>query len=414
MRRSLAGGEPRHLRTVATRAENKFVNVSLAAGPQQTLLYERTIDRVDPHPGWPTSSPPPDVLAVSNAGAVETLVEGCVSCSSDLDFSGSVGLYPVEGGQVFRDFASPPAFERMTVPQATYDRVAGDYVVETIRTGARVLDWRSGEEIYRLEGITPTPTSFSSVDVQADGKIAFAYVAFEGGRSVARVGWASPAEPFEHRLPVDGTGNELRLDGDQVVFSRTRVTASGTAVRELVAVGLSGPERVLVRGVQAGYLEASFDYDGSRVAWLERGCDGPLVASAPLADLSASPRLLDRGDCRLKLPNRPRFSRNRRLVFALNCAGFTYDCSHQDRVVRTARAYRLAGRLFPRGTRINLGNQGVRSQRRVRLRLTKTGRLLLARRSRTRLRLSITLGDGDKANTTAHLNQRRTTPIIVP
>lgn len=413
VRRSLAAGEPRRLRRVPRPAPGKVVSVSLAAGAQHTLLYEISLNRVPDNPSFPSLPPPPDVLSVSNVGVVESLAEGCESCSRDLDFSGSVGLFPVEGGTMLRDFASPPAFEPMTVPQASFNRVAGDYVVETIRTGARVVDWRRGEEAYRLEGITPDPSSFRSVDVQPDGKIAFAYVTLEGGRAVGRVGWASPAEPFEHRLAVTGSVNELRLDGDRVVFSRSRPAGAGKFVQELGSIGLTGPEQVLERSSEAPYRGGSFDYDGSRVAWVERGCDGPLVVSAALAELLASPRIGVRRGCRLQLASRPRLARNERLVFGLGCEGFTLDCSHANRVVRTARAYRVAGRRVARGTKINVGSRGVRKAGRVRLRLTRTGRRLLARRSPVRLRISLTLSDQDSGGFSDTYRQRRTTTASV-
>lgn len=410
VRRRLGGGQPRRLRRAVTNEPNRFIGVSLAAGPEHTLVYEQTITRLETAPPGLEADgpPPPDVLAVSNAGTIETLAASC-RCFFPLDFSGSIGLYPVEGGQTLRDFASPPSFQPTTFPRTSFQRAAGDYVVSAF-TDVVVFDWRRGEEVYRLEDVTAEPRSVRSVDVQPDGKVAFAYEVRGEDRTVGRLGWASPAEPFVHPLPVTGSVSGVRFDSDVVVFDRTRSSADGGFETELGAVALNGPERTLVRPVERG----SFDFDGTTVTWAERGCEGPLVGSATLDELSAGPRLRVARDCPLKLARAVRFSRNRRLVVTISCAGFSYDCTHRRRVVRTARAYRVAGRRVPRGTRINVPNRGVNAERRVRLRLTKTGRLLLARRNRTRLRLSLTLGDFTQNNTGDEFTERRTTRITVP
>ncbi len=241
--------------------------------------------------------------------------------------------------------------------------------------------------------------------MQTDGKVAFYFTETVGNQARARVAWASPAEPFPHRLPVrEDVSYWLTINDDQVVFVRHDVRRFGrrsgltTNVGELGMVGLTGTERLLVRPVVSASFEEFFDFDGERVAWQARGCRGVLLRSKPLDELVTNSRVRPfrrASPCRLLLEERPRTRRRARFVrLPVDCSGFTRDCFLQRTTLRTLRAHKIGGRRVPAGTRVSGDTLGPALSANPRLLLTPTGRRLVRRRGGIRLGVRTTISDG--------------------
>jgi hypothetical protein len=80
--------------------------------------------------------------------------------------------------------------------------VAGRYAAWQIGQSIVVWDWQLNREAYRVQDPSSDTDPFRrlSLDVQADGKVAFTYLT----RAGTRIAWASPQEPFPHTLPAAG------------------------------------------------------------------------------------------------------------------------------------------------------------------------------------------------------------------
>jgi len=272
-------------------------------------------------------------------------------------------------------------------------RVAGRYAAWVHDGAIVVYDWQSRSEAYRVRLFAKGVGGAGAFDLQADGKVAFAYA---DGSPTGKLGWASPEAPQPHPLPLQLArfGQvELRLKRDVVAYLRSPIVA-GSARAELGVVSLSGHARTLVRPVEAQDGAELFDFDGERLAWVERSCAGPRVAFASLEALTASPRGGRLPRCRLRLRGRPRLTRSRRsLVVRFDCTGFYSPCFHKRREVRTARGYRLADRRLRRGTRITLPSPFPNTSTGARLQLNKTGRRLLRARRAVRVQVAARVGD---------------------
>jgi len=263
-------------------------------------------------------------------------------------------------------------------------RIAGPYVAYDARgKDIVVLDWTTGVERYRLPIPGPFPENSFDLDVQADGKVAFAY---DTGPRMA-VAWASPSEPFAHPVDLPARSSyAIKLVGDRIAFARTSVVSFGIlgevgdALGEAGVSDLRGPGRVVARRV----LTEALDFDGRRLALVEAGCRGPRIAVRGSDEPPAAPR-----SCPLLLARPIRQDRRGRLAVAVSCRGLTRGCG----VARLRIAARRGKRL------VTLASARYRSNpTTVRLRLRRGASALLARR-RGRVVVSARLVDDELAHT---------------
>lgn len=311
----LSGAPARTIFQTAPRPErtNVFVN-GLAASPEQVLVAERG-SRLD-------GAADSEVIRIGLDGAVEALGDGCSGCGlAPIDLSGNVGIYNgSEPGATLRDFARPPDERELVSPVSGQMRVAGRYAAWEHAGDIVVYDRTARSELYRVSDVWPGFDSPRSLDLQADGKVAFLYSPDSNRTDL--LAWASPAEPFPHRLAVDADRTfKVKLANDRVVFARdvTRLFSSRpditVAFGELGVIGLAGGGgQVLVRPVESSF---DFDFDGERVAWAARGCRGVLLRSKRLEELIGDPRarpVRRASGCRLRLLAPARTQRRERFL----------------------------------------------------------------------------------------------------
>lgn len=381
----LAGGPTRVLWTSDT--TERRVRASIAASSEQVLVQQF----VDPIADRAT-------IRIGADGDVARVGPACGDCQSELDVSANTAIFTgPPGGAMIRDFG--PLMSEQTVDGARdLFQVAGRFAAWAGTEDLVVYDRVSRSEVYRIPDILPHDSAFS-LDLQEDGKTAFYYP----NRTAPRfdVGWASPAEPFVHRLPVPGAGYEVKIAGDIVAYLRgtsevfSRREDLGSDINEVGMVTLDGRHRTLVRRVVSDGFDHFFDFDGERLAWQERTCDGVRVAFQDLAVLMARPRLKPPLRCPLRLRSRARVEGRvgHLLRLPLDCVGFSRGCFVRRAVVRTARRYRLGRRTIAKGTRVTGLAIGPRSAETARLRLTGPGRRLVRRNRPLRLRLTANIGD---------------------
>ncbi len=77
----------------------------------------------------------------------------------------------------------------------------------------------------------------------------------------------------------------------------------------------------------------------------------------------------------------------------IDCAGFTEDCTTRTTVLRTLRPYRVGGRRIRKGTRITERDRDLDRGNKTKLKLTRLGQRLLARRGKIRLGARTTISD---------------------
>ena len=151
-----------------------------------------------------------------------------------------------------------------------------------------VFDTASGTDAYTL------PFGARS-DVQADGKLGFVRPArTRPDDGPLRLGFATPAEPRDHALPVvqSGAGRvtyPLETAGDRIAFARPREGCDISEPElELAVTDLSGNQGLLteLRGHRAPLGRKPFDFDGRRVTWLGVSGSGPAVM---FRDIAAEP-----------------------------------------------------------------------------------------------------------------------------
>lgn len=351
---------------------------------------------------------PKGTFRVFEDGALQRLGPArCVTCQDSgprLDISGSMAIYPASrrGAAEIRDLADATSEPIVVDGARDHFRIAGRYAAwESALDGDIVVyDHVQRSEAYRvpgaLRGADFGTVDLTSLDLQADGK-----VAFSTGDGLQPLGWASPAEPYVHRLPVRSfRPHQVKLHGDVVVFLRFEarfVEGLGGRFGVLGAVPLGGEARVLARAVESDGRSAYFDFDGHRVAWQERTCSGARVVTEELGVLLARPRLRRLPRCRLRLTQPAEIVRGgRRARLRFDCRTMYWDrCAVRELVLRTLRPYQLGGRRVSAGTRINTPsgtNSRFAYERRVLL--TRLGRRLVATRDQLRLGMVGILEDG--------------------
>lgn len=363
------------------------VVISTADGGRRPLATLKPSVSAEEFRGFPALSGAPGSVGVeSDEGSVCAKCDGSISArifllsgegTSTRSLSEVVADVPFRAVDVSGDatvFRGPSCRElsvvelspdgpvaRFATPSLRSPRLAGSFLAGQavpacesalpLRRDLVVVDWPTGKEVYRVPAAV-LPGAVTSLDVQSDGKIVFShYTGADIGDQ--RVSWASPAEPVPHDLGAPSRrAYEVKLANDTAVFAGGRVTVTDTAVRSLIPNGeigtatlggATGADRVpadLVLGSD------SFDFDGTRLAWREMRCDGPVIRTATISDIPRSSR---RKDCALTF-RRPPTVGSRGIRIALSCLGLLAPCGAREFVIRTAsRPGRVVGKVHLRG-----------------------------------------------------------------
>lgn len=281
-------------------------------------------------------------------------------------------------------------------------RIAGRYVAWLSKhqmfegSDVVVFDRVSGLEVYRVDA-RHFPNRVVGLDLQEDGKVAVVYErvfrrrdgTYTGGE---RVGWASPQEPWLHRLPLKLAGHyAVRLADDRIAFIRgkSRAVVNG----EIGVTNLNGRGRILGFPVDDEAFIERFDFDGQRVAWVQAGCQNAVIRVQPISAPAQIGRA--RSGCRLLFTHPPKLVRRDLVRVVLDCRGFRGKCGAERVTLRTAGRVRTE-----RGRRRTmwLGTGRTRPRRDLRrlidVPLSRAGVELLRRRGRLRVRAIATIFDG--------------------
>lgn len=392
-RRGVESGRPQSIFTMPSR-KNRRVSLVWEASPSEVLVQQALVDTAgdDPAGGLAIDLGTARLLP---SGGLERLASGAFPNIGNFDLDGSVGVFPGQDSDevIVRDFGQPSSSTRIANPGLGLE-VAGRYVAWVTPAEVVVYDYAAMRETYRL----PRPDGGGLSDLQPDGKVALTFKANDGPPPERGLGWASPSEPFLHPLPVPPApvwaGIELR--DDVLVYERSRGSLAQTVRGDLGFVPLGGGEaRTLAQSVETAVgTDALFDFDGRRVAWLDRTCARARVHVALLSDLVEKPRGAPSRRCRLRLADRPRVTRQGDLRVRVSCAGFRRDCKVFGATVRLARTYRLGGKRLRRGTRLFVRKRRTGGLSSVgKFKLGRQTRRLLRQPGSVRLRLTVRAGD---------------------
>jgi hypothetical protein len=134
-----------------------------------------------------------------------------------------------------------------------------------------VVDWRTGEELYRVPSV---PLTTFGERLGDDGTLSFVRER-EGGPT--QLMYATPAEPYDHPLPVQGYLDSTAPAGGAIGFAdssapRVGIATNGGAVREVASGALAG-----------------VDFERGRLTWAARPCGTTFVA---VWDQAAEPPVL--------------------------------------------------------------------------------------------------------------------------
>lgn len=284
------------------------------------------------------------------------------------------------GGHVeIRDEGATPLSPARSVGQWGYGaRIAGRYVAWLggfYRGFADedppivVYDRVANAEVYR---VSSGYHALYNLDIQEDGKIAIAFNP-EGRDHGNAVGWASPQEPWLHRLPLsEDELYDVRIKNDLIALQRSAdPPRDWVPDAEIGLATLAGEVRWLARRTYGLFRAESFDYDGERVVWRELGCDGWRLVVRDIDDPGIAPG--GAKECGLEL-RRARAGRKRG-IFRFRCAPLEPPCRY-DVSLRRARDRTIVGTALDRKDP-------------VRVKLTRRARRLLARKGAIRLRVTV-------------------------
>jgi hypothetical protein len=398
-------GPPRTVQRFPEHGGADVLDLALAASPQRAVVSVNAYEDVGPRFGLRPLYV--DVFTGPSAGPLERIFR----CPGDevrlrsVDVSGDAYVYRQcddHAGHVeVRDPGEPSLSPSRSVGFGGYGaRIAGRYVAwldgyysEAVTTNAadvvvydRVLD----SELYRIPR-SEIPGLIHSLDVQDDGKVAFAFDPSGDYERGVWVAWASPAEPRVHLLPL-GPRHEydVKIANDRIAFQRGNGPNWAIQDAEVGIAELSGRTRILGRGSDDMARRESFDFDGRRLVWIELGCEDRTIV---VHDIDAASRENPRGRCRLRLLSRPRL-RGRVLRLRVGCGALPGPCW-----------FAVSLRTTGPGRRRYVGYGGGDSDG-VRVSLTRAGQRLLARRGSLRLRVEARFGNN------THADSRHTTIVV--
>lgn len=316
-----------------------------------------------------------------------------------IDVSGDAYVYRQcdddRGHVEVRDIGAAPSSPSRSVGDGGFGaRIAGRYVAwldgqystSSLANGTdivvydRVLD----REVYRIPN-TQLPGLIQSLDLQEDGKVAFAFGPSPSDDDVV-LGWASPDEPHVHRLLLPAMDSyDIHMTGDEIAFQRGKAPNYVVQNAAIGITNLAGDARILARHTDDYIGQESFDFDGMRLVWRELGCERPRLV---VRDAGAAGSTNGSGPCPLRMKRRPAYKRGV-ATFFLSCGALAAPCSFHVQLRTTGAKSRRVGQSEPAG-----------SENPIRVRLTRKARKLIARRGSLHLRVSASLFDQDTRNQT--------------
>jgi hypothetical protein len=146
----------------------------------------------------------------------------------------------------------------------------GTYNLGSANSDADLVVYDLGREVeaYRIPDAL-LPSEISGFALQADGKVAFTFDPSANDTNPRElVGWASPAEPRVHKLPLPRRYSyTLNFAHNRIVFARD----SKAAKRPLEETGVTDLKGH-VRLIQRHAVGTGIDYDGEHIAYAIRAC----------------------------------------------------------------------------------------------------------------------------------------------
>ena len=142
-----------------------------------------------------------------------------------------------------------------------------------------VYDLDADAEAYRLAAAL-LPSQVSGFALQDDGKVAFTFDPTAKDTNPRElVGWASPAEPRIHKLPLPRRYSyTLSFARDRIVFARDSKKAE-RPLEETGVTDLHGHVRLIQRHASG----LGIDFDGKNIAYTIHACHRYTVVRQPLS-----------------------------------------------------------------------------------------------------------------------------------
>jgi hypothetical protein len=327
------GGHPERHGTFAPPGPRLALFGSIAASPTrlgfETLTAFRRKNGREDAPGTTRAS-----YTAPLTGGFERLAQCATeSPSGGIDVSGEIVAAdaPDCRGIAFRDFGGTvpatvipgrPAAPRVAGHYAAWISDSTDWFVgQTV--DVIVYDLNAESEVYRVsygsaKGIV------RKLDLDANGTLVVVREVPATGARPQRlvVEWSSPASPIHHELPLANADYyDVRIVDGRIAFLRgTLDTPGGLYMHdgEIGTTDLAGHATIHVRGAEASPIGDNFDFDGTRLAWLDWGCSGAVILSQAIDDAAYRDRP---SKCALRLEERPRWNNDERLKVTLSCRG---------------------------------------------------------------------------------------------
>jgi hypothetical protein len=233
---------------------------------------------------------------------------------------------------IVEDFSTTPPSSQAVEDAGFGLRVAGRYLAWLERYhgpgslhgfsyDVLVYDRIAAAPVYRIPA-TALKGGVQSFDLQSDGKVAIAFAVPRYGPDLTRVGWASPAAPRLHVLPLPAAPSySVRIANNTIGFERGVYNSEHFTPASVGLATLDGRYRTIVRNGQAIVGFYSFDYDGRRIAWLSYGCSTARIEYLP-ATARSGPGFPRRG-CRLTFLRPPSIVNGTTLKVDVDCFGFS-------------------------------------------------------------------------------------------
>jgi hypothetical protein len=360
-----------------TEARKNYVTARLEASERRVVLTLWASGCFSPtqcRPGHEWTSLYRAVLTGPVGGDL-TVAAGCTSAGAcdahpcpveiDVDASEDAIAYGDCGGVRVRDYAAGVSPAARDYPDRTIPRLAGSILAASTGSGVTVSNWRSGTDLYTV----PAERGY---DVQADGKLAF-----------DNISWASPSEPFAHKIvePLEAV-LQLRIGGDRIAGRFLNPPESEDEA------GFQGQRFDVLRLAPNPYPDSYYpnladdralhkmDFDGTRVMWVTRRCRHAWLRTWDPASGEPSGGLPDSCPLPRVVPGSGRVDQERRLRLRLECAVPPGPAC----VGVVARVGRRGKLLEP--VRYSIAEGGAKT-----LSLTKAGSLCRASRHRARARI---------------------------
>lgn len=267
---------------------------------------------------------------------------------------------------------------------------------------AVVRDRRTSAEVTRA----PFDEAPTDVSLRADGTVALLQRRmlarlredrFEGQVAVVAAGATTPRvlpltvlSPFLSRWTGSNLGVVAGDRPDSTAGVLRLVDAEGRTTRRIAELG---EDRTLM---------TLTDLNATRAAWVTRGCTSAQIRTITRSVPETARLRPDR--CRLRLTQSPTM-RGSRLRLGVSCAGFASDCAARL-TIRVGQLVVARGSALPRDQAPHYAQAS--------LRVTRTGRALLANRRRVRIRITARIGRFATLGARERLGEvtRRTTRTI--